>query len=248
MVIVAVRHALLRVDILPEGRVEISALQIVHRKRIARQQAVHIAVLDHLLHGRARPGVERKRRAHHPHNAAVLPLVAQQADKRIVIARVGGFAAASLAEHKFLVRPRSGLRKAPGVHKNALRAILGAPEGGAVAFFQITHLHNAQRAGCIQNDMTVHAAFFCKAPCAADFKVFREHGRAVEILRRHTVLFADAPRGIRRGAQLFRRKIRRMVLRQLKFHRAFLPGGMVLCLLFYVITYNVMQFYRGIFF
>lgn len=52
VVVMAVGAALLRVDILPQRRVQQRTLQVVRGKSVARQQAVGIAVFDERLHGR----------------------------------------------------------------------------------------------------------------------------------------------------------------------------------------------------
>lgn len=78
VVVMAVGAALLRVDILPQRRVQQRTLQVVRGKSVARQQAVGIAIFDERLHGRLGRRVEAARRTEHPYHIAVLFFMAQQ--------------------------------------------------------------------------------------------------------------------------------------------------------------------------
>ena len=86
MVIMSVRHRLLRINVLPQRGVQVRALQIVRRQRISRQNRVDIAVFDQLGHGRTRIVVKSKGRTHDPDDLAVVSLVAQQIVKLVIIA------------------------------------------------------------------------------------------------------------------------------------------------------------------
>ena len=96
----AVGAALLRVDILPQRRVQQRTLQVVRGKSVARQQAVGIAIFDERLHGRLGRRVEAACRTEHPYHIAVLFFMAQQPGQCVIIPRESRFPAAPGAERE----------------------------------------------------------------------------------------------------------------------------------------------------
>ena len=87
MVIVPVGHGLLRVNVLTERGLEISALKVMGGKGVPRKDRVHIIVFDQAGHRSACVGIEGKGGAHDPDDLAVVALVAQQLIELIIIAR-----------------------------------------------------------------------------------------------------------------------------------------------------------------
>ena len=186
VVVMAVGAALLRVDILPQRRVQQRTLQVVRGKSVARQQAVGIAIFDERLHGRLGRRVEAARRTEHPYHIAVLFFMAQQPGQCVIIPRESRFPAAPGAE-----RERFGAFAARGkalrMHQNALAAIVRAAQHHAVALHKIAELHNAQFPVRGQNRHAVHTAFFSKTPHAVHFIIFRIHACGMIARRRGAV-------------------------------------------------------------
>lgn len=186
LVVMAVGAALLRVDILPQRRVQQRTLQVVRGKSVARQQAVGIAIFDERLHGRLGRRVEAACRTEHPYHIAVLFFMAQQPGQCVIIPRESRFPATPGAE-----RERFGAFAARGkalrMHQNALAAIVRAAQHHAVALHKIAELHNAQFPVRGQNRHAVHTAFFSKTPHAVHFIIFRIHACGMIARRRGAV-------------------------------------------------------------
>ena len=231
MVVVAVGHRLLGVDVLAQRRVQQRALEIVRRQRVARHQAVGVAVFDEPLHREARVAVKGKGRAHHPQDVPTLTLGLQQLDQPVVVAGVGGLAAAALAEDELVPACGRALVEAVGVEKNALLAALRAAEDHAVAAAQVAVLHHRERAVIAQHDAGIHAALFSQLPFAVDLVVFRVHRGAVVALRRDAAALDDGPGGVRRVFQLRRGEVRRVVGRERKSHGKDLRRSYSACIL-----------------
>ena len=136
VVVMAVGAALLRVDILPQRRVQQRTLQVVRGKSVARQQAVGIAIFDERLHGRLGRRVEAACRTEHPYHIAVLFFMAQQPGQCVIIPRESRFGCARCgnANASALLPPAE---KALRMHQNALAAIVRAAQHHAVALHKI---------------------------------------------------------------------------------------------------------------
>ena len=78
MIIMAVRLALLGIDILPERSVQVGRLKVVRGERISGKQRMHITVCN--KQGKRVSGVmvKGKRGPHDPNDLPMLPFVAQQ--------------------------------------------------------------------------------------------------------------------------------------------------------------------------
>ena len=214
----AVRHGLLGIDVLAQRRVQQRALEIVGRQRVARHQTVGVAVFDQLGHRVARVAVKGEGRAHHPEDVALLALGPEQLDQPVVVAGVGGLAAAALAEDELVAARGRALVEAVGVKKDALLPSLRAAEDHAVAAAQVAVFHHRERAVVPEHDARIHAAALGQPPLSVDLEIFGIHRGAVEALRRDAVPLDGRPGGVGRVFQLGRRKVRRVIGREHESH------------------------------
>ena len=102
MVVVAVGMGSLRVDILPQSRVEHGAFQVVGGQRVPGHETVYISVLHHGLHGSSGVSVERKGRSHNPENVSVFSFVFEQLKKTVVISGIRSLPASALPENELV--------------------------------------------------------------------------------------------------------------------------------------------------
>ena len=166
MVIVAVWHALLGVDVLAQGGAEVAGLQIVGGQCVARQQAVDIPAPHQ--GGESRPGVviEGTGRPHHPQDAAMLLLVA--------VHGVRGLPGAALAECKGLRLPLL-LGKAEGIDIDALGGVLRAAHRHRLTGLQVAKLHRGDLP-VPQGGHAVHAALLSQQPPPPHLEILRIDG------------------------------------------------------------------------
>ena len=214
MMIVAVRHGALRVDVLPERRLKVGRLQIVCGQRVARQNGVNIAVFDQLGHGRAGVMVKGEGRAHDPDDLAVVTLVAQQVIQLVIIAGEGRLTRAVLAEGKRLLFLLL-LAEAVRVHIDAVCSILGPAGEHQIALAQQAELADDNAAVFIHGN-AVHAAFLCKEPLAVHLEILGENAHGVVMLRRNAVKRGGHADGIRRVPEALLGKIRRKIRSELE--------------------------------
>ena len=217
MVVMAVGLGFLGVDVLAQRGVEQRTLQIVGRQRVSGQQPLRVARVHQRLHRPPRVVVEGERGAHHPqHVAAVGLFIAQQIHQLVVVAGIGGLAAAALTEHELVVQRVGRLLKAVTVHIDALFALFGAAEDYPVAAAQVAVFHHRQPSVRAHDHAGVHAALLGQHPAAVDFEVFGIHGGAVVIFGRHAVLFDGGALHVRRVDELGPGKIGMMIARQFR--------------------------------
>ena len=214
MMIVAVRHGALRVDVLPERRLKVGRLQIVCGQRVARQNGVNIAVFDQLGHGRAGVMVKGEGRTHDPDDLAVVTLVAQQVIQLVIIAGEGRLTRAVLAEGKRLLFLLL-LAEAVRVHIDAVCSILGPAGEHQIALAQQAELADDNAAVFIHGN-AVHAAFLCKEPLAVHLEILGENAHGVVMLRRNAVKRGGHADGIRRVLEALLGKIRRKIRSELE--------------------------------
>ena len=207
MVVVSVRVRFLRVDILPERGVQQRTLQIVRRERVSGQQTVRIAVFDQFLHCPARVIVKGKCGSHDPEDVPVLLFVAQKLHEMVVISCIRRFAAPALPEDELIVVRFLRVFKALRVKVNPVRTLFRPAQNHAVALLEVAVFHNVEPAVLPPNNACVHAALSGQAPYALQLKILRVHGRAVEALGGHAILWRVSPTSVRRVFELQRIKI-----------------------------------------
>ena len=207
MVVVSVRVRFLRVDILPERGVQQRALQIVRRERVSGKKSVRIAVFDQFLHCPARVIVKGKCGPHDPENVSVLLFVAQKLHEMVVISCIRRFAAPALPEDELIVMRLFGIFKPLCVEINPVCALLCPAQDDAVALLEVPVFYHIEPAVLPPDDACVHAALSGQAPYALQLKIFRVHGRAVEALGGHAILWRASPTSVRRVFELQRIKI-----------------------------------------
>ena len=154
---------------------EHGTLEVVRGKGVTARERVNVTLLDRPLHGVTRIRVKRKRRAHHPLDKPVVALVFQQLDKVIVVARVGGFAAAALTERELLAIGRDRVRKAVRVDVDSVRAVLASSQGDKVSLFEMTAGDHMEAAVISQNDAGIHARRGRQLPAAINLEILRVH-------------------------------------------------------------------------
>ncbi|CUQ53916.1 Uncharacterised protein [Flavonifractor plautii] len=217
VVIVAVWHALLGVDVLAQGGAEVAGLQIVGGQCVARQQAVDIPAPHQ--GGESRPGVviEGTGRPHHPQDAAMLLLVAEQLIDGVVVHGIGGLPGAALAECKGLRLPLL-LGKAEGIDIDALGGVLRAAHRHRLAGLQVAKLHRGDLP-VPQGGHAVHAALLSQQPPPPHLEILRIDGGGVVALRSHPILGGRLKPGLRRALEPGLLEVGLMVLRQGKAHK-----------------------------
>ena len=193
VVVVAVGHGLLGVDVLAQGGVQQGALQIVGGQGVAGQEAVGVAVLHQKLHGLAGVGVEGEGGAHDPDDVAVLLLVAQQLHQIVIVLGVGGLAAAAGAEDEAILQPLALFLEAGAVHEDAVLGVLAAAQDHPVALFKVARLHHVQPSFGTPDHAGVHTALRRQGPHAVQLVVFGVHGGAVVALGGHAVCLTESP-------------------------------------------------------
>ena len=166
MVIVPVRLHGLRVNILPQRRLQKGGLKIMRGQRVPRKQRMDISVRDQLGERLSRIMVKRESRPGNPNDFPVLAVVAQDFVQFIIIPRKSRFTRTLLAEGKeFPPVVLIGV-EAVCMDEDPLAAVLRPAEDYGFPFLQKAEfLH--QDAAVFINRYTVHAAFFCKQPLAS---------------------------------------------------------------------------------
>ena len=216
MVIVAVEMVLLGVDILPQRRAQVRALQIVGRQRVARQQPVDVAPRDQFGEGVAGVVVKADRRACHPQDIAVVVLVAQQVVQLVVIPGEGAFAGVALPEGEGLAAAFF-LAEAVRVEVDALLAALRSAANHRVALLQVAEFHHGH-APVLYHGYAVHAAFLRQHPFPAELEILRKNAHGVIALRGDPVAGGGYEAGVRRGGKAGFGKIRRGIGFQYERH------------------------------
>ena len=203
----SVRVRFLRVDILPERGVQQRTLQIVRRERVSGKKSVRIAVFDQFLHCPARVIVKGKCGPHDPENVSVLLFVAQKLHEMIIVSGIGRFAAPALPEDELIIVRIFRSFKALCVKVNPICALFRPAQNHAVALLEVAVFHNVEPSVFPPDDACVHAALGSQTPYTLQLKILRVHGRAVEALGGHAILWRVSPTSVRRVFELQRIKI-----------------------------------------
>ena len=177
MVIMAVGHGFLGIDVLAQSGLEIRALQVMGGQSVTRQDGMDVAVFDELGHGCTRIGVKGKGRAHDPDDLAVVTLIFQQLVDLVVVPGKGRLAGAVLPESKDVLL-RLFLVEAVGMDKNTVLAVFRAARHHKVALFQQAELADNDLPVFIDRH-AVHAALLRQEPAAADLEILGENAHGM---------------------------------------------------------------------
>ena len=187
MIVMSVGHTVLGVNILPQCRFQIGSLQIVGSQCVARQNGIHIAVLNERTHGISGIIVKGEGWAHDPDDFSVLPLMAQHFIQFIIVTGEGSLAGTIPAESKGIaVAPGQVLTESVGVHINPLFPVLRAPHRDQVTLFQIAEFQNLDFP-VFQYRHTVHAAFLRQQPLSLYLEVFGKNTHGMILFGRNPV-------------------------------------------------------------
>ncbi len=221
MVVVPVGLTFLRVDVLPQGSVEVGCLQIMGGQRVARQHGMDKAACDEPGEGVACVVVKGEGGPHHPDHLAVVPFVAQQFIELVIVPGKGGLPGAALPEGKH-ISGNPALPEAVRVDEDPLLSLFCAADGHQLSLPQAAEFPDVDAAP-IPHGHAVHPALPGQMPLPCDFEVFRKDAHGVEILRRHAVPGRRAKDGVRCVFQCGCGKDRRKIGAQLKRHNGVPP-------------------------
>ena len=198
VVVMPVRQQVFGVDILPQRRVKERRLQVVGSQSVARKKRVGVAVTDDAGHGAARVVIKGRRRAQHPQDMPVFPVVAQNVVQQVVVHGIGRFAGAPRAECERL-RRGGGILPLEGeaIYIDATGAVLLPAHDHGVPRAQQAGLHGV-RLPRTQHHRAVHARGLYELPPPVDFEVFGEDRCGVEAVGQLPVLWCEPDGNVRR--------------------------------------------------
>ena len=125
----------------------------------------------------------------------------------IIVSGIGRFAAPALPEDELIIVRIFRSFKALCVEINPVCALLCPAQDDAVALLEVPVFYHIEPAVLPPDDACVHAALRGQAPYALQLKILRVHGRAVEALGGHAILWRVSPTSVRRVFELQRIKI-----------------------------------------
>ena len=134
MIVMAIFHCLLRINILTERRIHIGSLQIMRCKCISCHHAVYITMLDQLRKSSPRIRIKAEGRSHDPENiSAMLFFITQQFIELVIIFRKGRLSGAVLTKCKdvSLLFYRS---EPICMYKNTILALFGSSNDHQITF------------------------------------------------------------------------------------------------------------------
>ncbi len=194
---------------LPQRGLIQRSFQIMGRKGVARQQAVHIALAHQRRKRPARIGIKDHRRPAHPQNIALLPVMAQYVVQGVIVYGKRGLAAGGCAKGKGL--PAAGGRRfgKPGrMYQNPVLTVLAAPHRHRIPGFQPPELHHLSHIPPPAYH-AIHTRVAQQHPVTGcHVHVFREYGGGMKIRRGHAVRRAGHKARRGRVRKRGRRKIR----------------------------------------
>ena len=136
------------------------ALQVVGRERVSCHQTVGISVIDQGLHCVSRVIVEGKRRSHDPDDLPMFFFIAKKVHQAVIVSRIGGLPASSLAEHKFIRKRVRFCLESCTVDINSLLAGFAPSKNNLVTFFEISVFDYLQMSVRADHNAGIHAALF----------------------------------------------------------------------------------------